>query len=450
MAFDYIQMSRLRHSLQARINSFLWEQNFSALPYWRRILVRSAQIVYAILRDISEGQLSLRAMSLVYSTILGFIPTLALIFAVLKSLGVHNAMEPALNTLLEALGDRRDEVVSQIIDFVDNIQVGVIGITSMGVLIYLVLEMMRKIESSFNYIWNVSQGRSLSSRISEYLFAVIVSPLLIFISISITSSVNTTLVINYLDRLAFGGVIINFLAVLFPLLFMSLAFAFAYSFLPNTKVRFSSAFTGGVVTTLGWKIMGAIFSNFLIGAARESIYLAFATVLVVMIFAYVGWLVALLGADIAYYHQFPNKTRTGRKQLPMSINQHEQLTLAVAALIIHRFQERQPPMSDEEIASRFGVGQLFIERILKHLVNSGLLARTGDEPPRYLPAGTIENCTLLEIWRTLREARASDLQENSQLPEYQQAREFLRNLDLAAEEKLGSQKIIDMAQRELQ
>lgn len=407
--------------------------------------MRSAQILFGILRDVSEGQLSLRAMSLVYSTVLGFIPTLALIFAVLKSLGVHNAMEPALNTLLEALGDRREEVVGQIIGFVDNIQVGVIGITSMGMLIYLVLDMMRKIESCFNYIWNVSQGRSLSSRISEYLFAVIVSPLLIFISISITSSVNTTVVTNYLDRLAFGGVIINFFAFLFPLLFMSLAFAFAYSFLPNTKVRFSSAFAGGIVTTIGWKLMGAFFSNFMIGAARESVYLAFATVLVVMIFAYVGWLLVLLGADIAYYHQYPSKTRIGRQPMPMSINQHEQLTLAVAALIIHNFQNQQQPLSDEQISSRLGVGQLVAERVLRHLVNSGLLARTGDEPPRYLPSGSIENCTLLEIWRSLRDSQASDLQENLDLPEYQQAREFLRKIDLVAEEKLGSQKFIDTA-----
>jgi membrane protein len=315
----------------------------------------------------------------------------------------------------------------------------------MGVLIYLVLEMMRKIESCFNYIWNVSQGRSLSSRISEYLFAVIVSPLLIFISISITSSFNTVFVTNYLDRLAFGGLIISLFAFLFPLLFMSLAFAFAYSFLPNTKVRFSSAFIGGIVTTISWKLMGAIFSNFLIGAARESIYLAFATVLVVMIFAYVGWLVALLGADIAYYHQHPGKTRTGRKPLPMSINQQEQLTLAVAALVIHRFQNRKSPLSDEAIATRLGIGQLVSERILRHLVQTGLLARTGDDPPRYLPAVSVEDCTLYEIWRSLRSAQAGDLQENCQLPEYQQVQEFLRKVDLVAEQQLGSQKFVDSA-----
>ena len=153
MAFDPLNIAQHRQSLQQLVDRLLWDQDLGKAPWWRRTLVRSAQITFAIGRDISEGQLSLRAMSLVYSTVLGFIPTLALIFAVLKSLGVHNVMEGALNDLFEILGDRREQVVTQIIDFVDNIQVGVIGITSMGVLIYLVLDMMRKIEVSFNFIW---------------------------------------------------------------------------------------------------------------------------------------------------------------------------------------------------------------------------------------------------------------------------------------------------------
>jgi membrane protein len=445
MALNQLKLDSLRKIPRQQIDSFLWQQNLASMPWWRRTLIRSLQIVYAIGRDLSEGQLSLRAMSLVYSTVLGFIPTLALIFAVLKSLGVHNAMEPALNTLLEGLGDRRDEVIAQIIGFVDNIQVGVIGITSMGLLIYLVLEMMRKIEITFNYIWGVSQGRSWSSRVSEYLFAVIVSPLLIFLSISITSSVNTTFFAEYLERLAFGAAVINVFAFLFPLLFMSLAFAFAYSFIPHTRVKFSSAFIGGVVTTIVWKMMGAFFGSILIAAARESIYLAFATVLAVMIFAYVGWLVALLGSDIAYYHQYPNKARSGRKPVSLSIRQQEQLTLSVAALILHRFRNRQSRLSEEEIAARLATNPMTVEPALRFLVSSGLLTRTADEPPCYLPVGSIDDCTLLDIWRNLRSSQAGELDENQDLPEYQQAREFLSRIDSLVVEKLGRQKFIDSA-----
>lgn len=445
MPLDQLKFTRFRHSLQERLDAVLWDRDPARLPLPGRILLRSGQIVFAIGRDFAEGQLSLRAMSLVYSTILGFIPTLALIFSVLKSLGVHNAMEPTLLTLLEALGDRREQVTRQIIDFVDNIQVELIGITSVGLLIYLVLDMMRKIESSFNYIWGVTQGRSWSSRVSEYLFAVIVSPVLLFISISITSSVNTVFFAAFLENLAFGSTLVGFFAVLFPMLFMSLAFAFAYSFLPNTKVRFSSAFIGGAVTTIVWKLMGAFFQGFLITAARESIYLAFATVIALMIFAYIGWLVALIGADISYYHQYPNKTRTGRQPQALSIRQQEQLALAVAALIIHRFHNRQEPLAEQDISARLGTTPMNTERALASLLQLGLISRTADEPPRFLPQKSIRDCSLVDVWRSLRTSGATPLQQNEGLDELRQANSFLAQVESSVAEKLGSQKFIDSA-----
>ena len=164
--------------IRTGVNDYLWQQSSPDLPLWKRFALRSSQIVVAIVRDLLQGQLSLRAMSLVFTTVIGFFPLLALTFAVLKGLGVHNALEPTLLALLQPLGDDANGFTTDILRYVDAIQVELIGITSVGLLLYFVLDMMRKIESSFNYIWAVRQGRSWSSRVSEYLFAVIVSPLL--------------------------------------------------------------------------------------------------------------------------------------------------------------------------------------------------------------------------------------------------------------------------------
>ncbi|MEX2131142.1 MAG: YhjD/YihY/BrkB family envelope integrity protein [Pseudohongiellaceae bacterium] len=425
-------------SLHDQVNSLLWGQSLTSASLLKRTIVRSGQILYAIGRDLGEGQLSLRAMSLVYSTILGFIPMIALIFAVLKSLGVHNAMEPTLLTLLEGLGDRRVDITAQIITFVDNIRVEIIGITSLGLLIYLVLDMMRKIESSFNYIWSVSRGRSWSNRVSEYLFAVIVSPVLIFISISITSSVNTMLFARFLDNLSFGSGLISAVAFVLPLLFMSLAFAFAYSFLPNTRVNFSSAFIGGVVTTAIWKLMGALFQDFFISAARESIYLAFATVIAIMIFTYIGWLVALLGSDIAYYHQYPSRCRAGRNAVPLSIVQKETLALLVAAIVIRRFLAGKPSLSADELAARLGIGTTSIDDTLASLQSIGLLARTAGEPARYLPQTAVNDYRITDLWTALRQSTPAPFPGNLDLTEARLVNNFMSQLDAVAQRELGN------------
>lgn len=438
MTLQFSRFHDLLNRIRSTVNGHLWQQDITKLPFWQRTLIYSAQISAAILRDLLQGQLSLRAMSLVFTTIIGFFPLLALTFTILKGLGVHNALEPTLLTLLQPLGERANEFTAEILSYVDAMQVELIGITSVGLLLYIVLDMMHKIESSFNYIWSVRQARSWSSRVSEYLFAVIVSPLLLFLSITITSSVNTNYFSSLLDNLSYGSLIIEFFAFLAPVLLMSLAFAFAYSFLPNTKVQFGSAFIGGLVTTIIWKLMGSVFQVFFIASARESIYLAFATAVAVMFFVYIGWLVALIGSSIAYYHQNPSKTYIKRGVNNLSISQQEELVLSVASLIIGQFHDGKEPLSENEITSRFSGQPHGTDTALLILQDIGLISPTADEPPRFLPTKSVTDCTLVEIWKALRNHNSDSLTPNFSSQDQLRARQFQEKVNAIVEQELGS------------
>ncbi|GAB5498853.1 MAG: YihY/virulence factor BrkB family protein [Pseudohongiellaceae bacterium] len=437
MALNFAQIRAAVKNWRIKLDDLLWQPLLSEEPWWRRVLLRAAQITVAITRDLFQEQLSLRAMSLVFTTLIGFFPLFALTFAVLKSVGAHNAMEPTLMALLEPLGNRSTEVTQQILAYVDNLRVELIGITSVGLLLYIVLDMMRKIEGAFNYIWAVKQARSWASRISEYLFAVIVSPLLLFISISITSYVNTNFFTAFLEGLVYGGLIIRFFAAIAPILLMSLAFAFAYSFLPNTKVQFSSAFIGGLVTTLIWKLMGLFFQEFFVTSARESIYLAFASAIVIMFFIYVGWLVALIGSSIAFYHQYPAKTRTGRDKVALSICQRESMALAVAETVIEQFNQGGEPLNEEQIIARLHANPTGVESALALLLQIGMLTETSSEPASYLPTHSVTDSTLVDTWKALRNVNADEIDPLGNSQEMQRVREFQQQLDATIERELG-------------
>ena len=439
-------LSQISSSLdyyRENISSFLWQQDIHNKPAWYRFSIRCVQILFAVIRDLARGQLSLRAMSLVFTTIIGFLPLFALTFSVLKGLGVHNALEPSLLALLEPLGERSTEITMQILAFVDELQVELIGITSIGLLFYFVIDMMRKIETSFNFIWAVKQGRSWSSRISEYLFAVIVSPLLLFISISITSYVNTNYFESFLESLLYGGVIIEFIAVIAPILLMSSAFAFAYSFLPNTKVQLSSAFVGGFVTTIIWKLMGSVFQGIFVSSARESIYLAFATPIAVMFFTYIGWLVALIGSSIAFYHQHPAKTRTGREQLRLSISQTETLALSLAATVLRRFHSGHPALDIDQLAAELKLSPVTIEASLETLESIGLLTQTASEPPCYLPNKAIHECRVVDIWQALRHHQEDSIAITQQSDDLSTIKDFQKQLDVIIDKELGDKRFVD-------
>ena len=61
-------------------------------------------------------------------------------------------MEPMLLGVMEPLGDKGIQIANQIIGFVENMNVGVLGAAGLGVLLYTVISLVQKIEVTFNYI----------------------------------------------------------------------------------------------------------------------------------------------------------------------------------------------------------------------------------------------------------------------------------------------------------
>jgi len=401
------------------------------LPIWQRSGLRGLQIAFAVLRDITEGHLSLRAMSLVYYTIIAIVPMLALTFAVLKGLGVHNAMEPALLGLLQPfMGEYSFQITSNIVSFVDNVRVDVLSAVSLGVLLYSVLTMMQQVELTFNYIWNISSPRSLSNRVSEYLFAVIISPLLILISVGIASSVNTAFFVSFLEELRFGAWVLQALAFVIPALFMSLAFALAFIFIPNTKVHFRSAFIGGFITMVAWKTMAWVFKNFIaVESTNAIIYAAFFAIILLMLFLYLGWLMLLIGSSVSFYHQYPNKTRTGRKPLALSLQLQEEVGLSIAYLIVKRFIQRENPWSLDELQNYTRLSMPVLERATDTLISIGLIRATDEQPRRYLPHHSVEDVALNDVRVLLRQHSWQSQDMRTLPPERVQIQQFMQDID---------------------
>lgn len=439
-------MSDQKVSLAMRVSSLkVWLERHMSPPSasdskLRKFGLRVFQVGFAVARDLAQGQLSLRAMSLVYYTVIAFIPLLALTFSVLKGLGAHNTMEPALLNLLAPLGERSVEVTRNIIMFVENVRVDVLGFVSLGVLLYTVLNMMQKIEAAFNFIWSVSEGRKLTTRVSDYLFALIVSPLLIFTSIGITSYINTNFFERYLDTLSFGGMLLQVLGTTTAFLFMSMAFAFAYRFIPNTYVRFGPAFIGGMMTTVIWKAMGLVFQSvFANSSSNQIIYVAFFSIILVMIFIYLGWLVLLTGSSIAYYIQNPGRIRTGRQRLRLSIAEHESSVLSVAYLVVDRFQKQQTPWSANELTNYLQLNGIVVDDVIDTLLGIGFIIPTNQDPQRYLPAGAVEDRTIQSVWQQLRDYVPDPIIRSEHIRRIKPVQDFLNSVDVQVWEQLSTQ-----------
>lgn len=333
--------------LETKRSSFehwLWDKKSQReMPYLKNTL----QIIYALVSDLKEGQLSLRAMSLVYTTILSLVPLFAISFSILKGLGAHNQIRPFLLNTLAPLGDKKIEITDKIIGFVDNIQVGVLGSLGIIILLYTVIGMLQKIEFSFNYVWHVEKARHLSKRLSDYLSVLIVGPVLILASTAMTTSTHSRYIIEKISLLPGSGYIIALTGEVIPYIILALAFTFFYSFIPNTKVQLKSAAIGGLTTAFLWKLMGWVFTVFVANSSKQAaIYSAFASILVFMVWVYLVWLVLLIGASISFYIQYPELRRIRHKSFHLSGADKEDVALQIMEEVASRFiKERQAATS---------------------------------------------------------------------------------------------------------
>ncbi len=99
---------------KARIEQYIWSYNACDAKAPRSRLRHYLQIMVMVGRDLMGGMLTLRAMSLVYTTLLSIVPLLAVSISVLKGFGVHNQLEPTLVSLLAPLGERSVELSARI------------------------------------------------------------------------------------------------------------------------------------------------------------------------------------------------------------------------------------------------------------------------------------------------------------------------------------------------
>ena len=393
---------KIKNAIES-VEQWFWSPAASGRNWPARVLTYTVRIGYAVLRDLRNGQLSMRAMSLVYTTVIAIVPLLALSFSVLKGFGLHNEVEPAMLEALADLGDKRYDIVENVMGFIDNVKVGVLGAVGFALLIYSVISMMHKIEHSFNYTWQIKRDRTMSQRFRDYLSVIFVAPVLIFLSAALTTSSNTQVVVNYIAALPFGADLVEFSSTLVPYLIMSMGFAFIYMFLPNTQVRFAPAFVGGAVTAVVWKIMGWGVATFVANSASNiAIYSAFASVIILMVWMYIGWLVLLVGASVAFYFQNPQYTMTRLDHTELCGADVEKLAINVLYRLGQRFGSDQAAPTVDELAAQLRVPAHVLEDIVDFLQSREFLVRA-DGGVQLYPQKPLAKILLRDVISSVRE-----------------------------------------------
>jgi len=387
--------------LKSWIETIVWGDLLRQYGWPGRIVLGVLRNAYAVLRDIFSGQLTLRAMSLVYTTLLSIVPLIAVSFSALKAFGVHKDIEPHLYGVLEPLGPKGAEITDYVMNIVNNVNGNVLGGIGFIFFIYNAISMVQKIENSFNYVWYVSKPRSFATRLVEYSTVLIVGAIAVGLAIKALAEFSKDkLVVSMQENVALAPMF-TVTDRLMPYVITISIFTFLYKFMPNTKVKLRSAIVGGVAAGFLWATTSMVFAAFLANSTnRQAIYASFAIAITALIWLYLNWLILLIGAQIAFYFQNPAYLRIGRREPRLSNSMRERVALNIMYLIGKEFRSPTAGIDMQSLSRTLRIPSITLAPIAVGLEANGLI--TTNEKEFILPGREMSRILLSDILAIVR------------------------------------------------
>jgi membrane protein len=427
----------------------IWRIRLADLPFGKSFLIKQLRIIILAIRGYDEDRCMLRASSLTFYTLLSIVPVAAMFFGIAKGFG----FEKRLETELFAKFHGQEEVINQVISFshslLEQTQGGIIAGIGMLVLFWSVLKVLGHIEMALNDIWEIKAQRSWGRKFSDYLSIMLISPILILMSGSVTVFI-TTQVEHIAQRVALLGVfspLIAFLLKLMPYVLIWVLFTILFIVMPNTKVNFKAGLVGGVVAGTLYQIAQWAYISFQVGVAKyNAIYGSFAALPLFLMWLQISWWMVLFGAELSFANQNVDTYEYEPDCLNISPGFKKLLTLQVAHLLVKNFLNGAKPLTYSRISSRLDIPVRLVHNIIFDLVQAGLVSeiRTqADKEYAYQPARDIHQLTIKYILEAL-DQNGTDTIPVAKTEEYRALSDALKNFSDAMEKSPANKLLKDI------
>ena len=407
------------------------------LPLWRRAL----RILFDASRGFIEDDCYSKASALTFYSLLSIVPVLAVLFGIAKGFGFDQALEFEISERFAEQRELVDKLIQFAYSWLQNVQGGVIAGIGTVVLLWSVLGLLSNIETTLNAIWKTPVSRPYSRKISDYLATMVICPIFLVASSSITVFISTHITQTAQSNVLVGAIspFILFILKLFPFFLSWILFTFVYLFMPNTKVYFRSALIAGILGGTAFQLWQWIYIRFQIGAASYgAIYGSFAALPLFLIWLQISWLILLAGAELAF--EIENDLFIPARHLvPLS-------SKAAALLITYRcieaFVKGSQPQTDRFLAHELGISLHHLHHLLETLQRERILSAISyrDKTIGYQPARAVESITFTHVCDAIDKSNEllASVQDSIPLKKIQ---DYLEQTHLASEQSPDNQPI---------
>ena len=300
-------------------------------------------------------------------------------FGIAQGFGLEKAVERQLLEELKGQEEVARWIVNFAYSFLRTTKGGLIAGFGVLLLFLTVVKVMKDVEKAFNAIWKTGEERSISRTISDYITIIIIAPILLITSSSLTVFITTQVnaVTNQALVFEYTAPLLLPVLKLLPYFVIWGLLAFLYVSMPNTRVNFPSALLGGIIAGTIFQIFQWAYITFQVGVSKyNAIYGSFAALPLFIIWLQTSWLIVLLGAEISHAHQNSGDYRFDHTGVKISHNSKMLLELNVCYLIIRSFERGDRGCTPGYISRTLQIPMPLARETIQELMGAGLICAT--------------------------------------------------------------------------
>ncbi len=360
-----------------QLNDAIWHTSLSDISKSKSFIIKQLRIIVLAARGFSNDKVQLRASALTFYSFLSVIPVAAIAFAIAKGFGFDQNLKELITKQLTTQPQVLDWLLKEASIAIQETRGGYIAGVGVIILFWSVMSLLEQIESSFNHIWQISSSRPWYRKFTDYLTIMLIAPLFIILSSSITIFVGTELT-DFMTRapiLDFFKPVVSFLVKLAPYFLTWITLTILFIIMPNTKVKFVPALVSGIVVGTILQLLQWLYIDLQFGISKLStIYGSFAAIPLFIIWLQSSWIIVLLGAELSFANQNLSRYEFESEALNVSNYQKRALVLMIMNMIIRNFSMGEKPIGAEKIAGTLKIPVRLVRDILQDLNNVELVS----------------------------------------------------------------------------
>lgn len=373
--------------------------------------VNTVKTINLSVRSFLSSDLQSQACALTYSTLLAIVPALALLFAIGRGFGFQDLLKQQLYSYFPSQRSALDAAFNFVDSYLAQASEGIFVGVGIVFLLWTMISLLSNVETSFNSIWRVRQGRTFMRKITDYLAILLVLPVLMICGSGLSILMSTAL--RNLLPYEWSGSAVTLILDCASYVITWVFFAAAYMLIPNAKVKPLSAMISGVVVGTAFQVLQWLFlTGQLYVSKYNAIYGSFSFLPLMLIWLQLVWLITLIGGVLCYASQNIGQFNFSDDVDNISLDYRRSVILVIMAIICKRFVQQKRPLNSSEIAQTYNLPAKLVTRLVLDLHRVRLIsfiAAPGEllEHPLQ-PAVDVSDLTVGEVIRRLQTDGASN------------------------------------------